>query len=576
MSDDKKPAESPRPPPAGPPPPKNPGFITFTVDGKEVVAKPGTNLIDAAKSVGADIPYYCYHPRLTVAANCRMCMVESSAAPPGKLVPACQTAPTEGVVIRTDTEKVRAQQKMVMEFLLLNHPVDCSICDQAGECKLQDYYMRYDFQPSRLEGPKVLRHKRKVLSDTVVLDQERCILCTRCVRFMAEVAKAPQLGVFGRGSHEVVDVAPEYGKLESNYSGNIVDICPVGALLSRDFRFRARAWFLSAAPSVCTGCSRGCSITVDFMGQDVYRYRPRENEAINKSWLCDQGRFSYKSLNNHRVPQAVVGRGADAEEASAAEAVKYAGMKLKPLLGNVAFLASPVASNEDLLAGLVFARDVLKTNTVYVGGRAPGQADFFLMQADKNPNRKGLEWIAKAFGLTLQPFEALTKAMDTGQVKALFSLGHEVPETDEAWAARTEKLELFVLSATNESKATAPAHVLLPAATHVEDEGTFTQADGITQRFRRAFPPRGQARPHWRWVADLAKELGLDLGVASSRDVFKKLAPSVPELASFEWDKRAPINQTRPGISTMAAASDGRPPGWREQGIPNLRGLTLP
>lgn len=577
MSDDKKTTEAPRPPapPAGPPPPKNPGFVTFTIDGKEVVARPGTNLIEAAKMVGSDIPYYCYHPRLSIAANCRMCMVESSMAPPGKLVPACQTAIAEGMAIRTNTDKVRAQQKMVMEFLLLNHPVDCSICDQAGECKLQDYYMRYDFKPSRLEGPKILRNKRKVLNDLVVLDQERCVLCTRCVRFMKEVAQAPQLGVFGRGSHEVVDVAPEYGKLESNYSGNIVDICPVGALLNRDFRFRARAWFLSAAPSVCTGCSRGCSITVDFMGQDVYRYRPRENEAINKSWMCDQGRLSYKTLNTHRVPHAVIGRGADRREAHAAEAVKYAGMKLAPLLGQVAFLASPVASNEDLLAGLAFARDVLKTSTVYVGGRPQGEADFFLMQADKNPNRKGLEWIAKAFGLSLQPFDALTRAIDAGQVKGLFALGHEVPEADDTWAARAEKLELFLMTATNESKATGQAHVLFPAATHVEDEGTFTQADGITQRFRRAFPPRGEARPHWRWVADLARELGSDLGVASSREVWKKLSPQVPELASFEWDKRAPMNQTRPGISTMAAAADGRPPGWREQGVPNLRGLTL-
>ncbi len=202
-------------------------------------------------------------------------------------MPACQTAISEGAVIKTNTDKVKDQQRAVMEFLLLNHPVDCSICDQAGECKLQDYYMRYDFKPSRLAGNKVLRNKRKVLNDLVVLDQERCVVCTRCVRFMEEVAQEPQLGVFGRGSHEVVDVAPHYGKLESNYSGNIVDICPVGALLNREFRFRARAWFLSAAPSVCTGCSRGCSTYADFMGQETYRYRPRENDAINKSWMCD-------------------------------------------------------------------------------------------------------------------------------------------------------------------------------------------------------------------------------------------------------------------------------------------------
>jgi len=339
VSDEKK-VEAPMPaapPHPGPPPPKNPGFVTVSIDGKQVIAKPGTNMIDAAKSVGVDIPYYCYHPRLSIAANCRMCMVESSTAPPGKLVPACQTGLTEGLIIKTDTEKARGQQKMVMEFLLLNHPVDCAICDQAGECKLQDYYMRYDFEGSRLEGGKVLRNKRKKLSDLVVLDQERCVLCTRCVRFMDEVARAPQLGVFGRGSHEVVDIAPAYGKLDSNYSGNIVDICPVGALTNTDFRFRARAWFLSTAPSVCTGCSRGCSIYSDFMGQDTYRFRPRENEEINKSWMCDKGRLSYKSLNKHRVKQSSLGRGAEANDVT-----------------------------EDLLAGLTFARDVLKVKSVFV------------------------------------------------------------------------------------------------------------------------------------------------------------------------------------------------------------------
>ena len=579
MSDEKK-VEAPKPPPpAGPPappPPKNPGFVTFVVDGKEVVAKPGTNMIDAAKSVGVDIPYYCYHPRLSVAANCRMCMVESSAAPPGKLVPACQTGITEGAVIKTDTDKVRAQQKMVMEFLLLNHPVDCSICDQAGECKLQDYYMKYDFEPSRLEGAKILRNKRKKLNDLVVLDQERCVLCTRCVRFMKEVAKAPQLGIFGRGSHEVVDISPAYGKLESNYAGNIVDICPVGALLNTDFRFRARAWFLSAAPSVCTGCSRGCNIYADYMGQDTYRFRPRENDAINQSWMCDGGRLSYKSLNKHRVLQSGVGRGGDVKDITRADALKLAVEKLQAMTGKVAFLASPVASNEDLLAGLAFARDVLKVKVVYAGGRPDGQADNFLITADKNPNRKGLEAIAKGFGLELKPFAELTKGIDAGSVKGLFALGAEVPEAEETFAARAQKLELFITTATNESKVTAAAHLTLAASVHVEDEGSFTQGDGTTQRFRRAYPPRGDSQPHWKWAVDLARALGLEMKAASSREIFKQLAPTVPELATFEWDKKAPMNQKRPGISSLPAGADGRPPGWREQGVPSIRGLTLP
>ncbi len=578
MSDEKK-VEAPKPaapPPPGPPPPKNPGFVTLVIDGKEVVAKPGTNMIEAAKSVGSEIPYYCYHPRLSIAANCRMCMVESSAAPPGKLVPACQTGITEGAVIKTNTDKVRAQQKMVMEFLLLNHPVDCSICDQAGECKLQDYYMKYDFKASRLEGGKILKNKRKKLNDLIVIDQERCVMCTRCVRFMDEVAKAPQLGVFGRGSHEVVDVSPAYGKLESEYSGNIVDICPVGALLNTDFRFRARAWFLSATPSLCTGCSKGCNIYADFMGQDVYRYRPRENDAINKSWMSDTGRLMYKTINKHRVLRSLSGRGDAAKEISHPEAIKAATELLKAHAGKVAFMASPVASNEDLLAAFAFARDALKLTTVYVSGRPDGIADDFLRTADKNPNRKGLENIARAFGLTVKPFPELANAIGKS-VKALFAVGAEVPEDEAVFAKRAAELSAFVMTATNESKVTAAADVVLATSTHIEDEGSFTQEAGITQRFRRAFPPKGDSLPNWKWAIELSTSLGLELkAAASSREVFKALSPSVPELAAFEWDKQAPINQKRPGITSLPTGADGRPPGWREQGVPNIRGLSLP
>jgi len=572
VSDDKK-VEAPKPaPPPGPPPPKNPGMVTMTVDGREIVVKPGTNLIEAAKAAGSEIPYYCYHPRLSVAANCRMCLVEASNSP--KLVPACQHGIGEGLVVKTNTDKVKAQQKSVMEFLLLNHPVDCSICDQAGECKLQDYYMRYDFKPSRLDGPKILRNKRKVLGDLVVIDQERCVLCTRCVRFMEEVVQEPQLGVFGRGSHEVVDVAPHFGKLDSNYSGNIVDLCPVGALLNRDFRFRARAWFLSAAPSVCTGCSRGCSINVDFMGQDTYRFRPRENEAINKSWMCDQGRLSYKLLNQKRMQQSLVGRGAEAKETHFADAVKLLGQKLKGAQVTVAI--APTFSNEDLMAALAFVRDGLAVKAVYVTGRPQGQADKLLVTADKNPNRKGLEWIARGFGVELKPFAELTAALDKGAVKTLLALGADVPEDQEVFVKRLSGVETFAAIATNENAVTAAAHVVIGASAHVEDEGTFTQEAGITQRVRRAYPPKGDSHPLWKCAASLAKELGLELKAASSREVFKSLSGAVPELKDYAWDKHAPINQTRPGISTMAAGSDGRPPGWREQGVPNLRGLTLP
>jgi NADH-quinone oxidoreductase subunit G len=563
--------------PPKPPPPKNPGFVTCSVDGREVVVKPGTNMIDAAKSVGVEIPFYCYHPRLSIAANCRICLIEASNAP--KLVPACQTALAEGQVIKTTTPKVKEQQRSVMEFLLLNHPVDCAICDQAGECKLQDYYMKYDYRPSRLEGGKVLKSKRKVLGPQVVLDQERCILCTRCVRFMNEVPKEPQLGVFGRGSHERIDVFPG-NELNSNYSLNTVDICPVGALLGRDFRFRARAWFLSATPSVCTGCSRGCSISVDWMSQDTYRYRPRENEQINKSWMCDQGRLSYKYLNLGRALSASVGRRATQPantvrpEVTRADAAKAASQALQGMANSaqLAVLASPLCSNEDLLASLSFAKNTLGLKQVYVGGRANGAADHFLMTADKNPNRKGLELIAKGLGLELKPFEELVSALGAGKVKALYAIGTEVPGDADAFAQAVAGIEVFVAQAITASPITDQATVLLPASAHVEDEGSFIQVDGIIQRFRKAYPSKGEALPHWRWVAEVSKLMG-GATWASAREVFKELSGQVPELAAFNWEQASPPDREKPGITPLPTGADGRPAGYREFGTPRVRGI---
>ena len=579
-SDGKKPsgdapaAKLPAPPPmpGGKPAPKHPGFVTVTVDGKELVAKPGENMVDAVKKVGADIPYYCYHHRLSIAANCRMCLVEVSNSP--KLVPACQTPMAEGMVIHTNSPRVQESQRAVLEMILLNHPVDCSICDQAGECKLQDYYQLHDHRSSRLEGEKVMRSKRKVLGPTVVLDQERCIQCTRCVRFMAEVAKEPQLGMFGRGSAEYIDTFP--GKqLDSNYSGNTVDICPVGALLNRDFRFRARTWFLSAAPSVCTGCSRGCSTFVDFMGQDTYRYRPRENEQINKSWMCDQGRLSYKYVNHQRLAAVMLGRGEDRREATTPEALKTVAEQFKALAGTegLAVLVSPVASNEDLLATLSFARDALGVRSVYVSGRPEGTGDHYLMTPDKNPNRKGLEWIARGVELTLRPFSELGQAINAGKVKALYAVGGEVPVDPSLVANGFGRLEYLVLQASNESAITAQAHVLLPSAVHVEDEGSFTNLDGITQRFRRAYPARAEVRPHWAWAVALAQEFGFPWMHRSARDVFHEWGPRVAELASFDWDGAAPPLKVTRGLNPLATGADGRTPGYREFGPPRVRGI---
>ncbi|HUK67064.1 MAG TPA: 2Fe-2S iron-sulfur cluster-binding protein [Anaeromyxobacteraceae bacterium] len=565
MADETKPPAAAAKPP-GPPPPKNPGFVTCTIDGREAVVKPGTNVIEAAKSVGIDIPFYCYHKRLSIAANCRMCLVEMSNAPGGKLMPGCQMPVAEGIVVKTDSARVKDQQRATLEFILLNHPVDCAICDQAGECKLQDYYMRYDQKPSRLEVPKVEKGKRVVLGPLVVLDEERCILCTRCVRFMREVAKKPQLGVAERGNHSYICTFPGQ-PLDSKYSGNVVDICPVGALTSSDFRFRGRVWFMSSARSVCTGCARGCNTFLDYLKDTTYRYRPRENDAVNQEWMCDDGRVSYKYLNRPRLLGARSGRGDGSREVSIASAVAEAAPALKAHAeqGTLAALFSPLASLEDLLAAALVASEGFGLAEVYLGGRPDGWQDDFLKRADENPNRKGLELVAQAFGLLVRPFAELVSAVESGKVKALWAVGGEVP--DPGAAARLESLEALVCQAFSEDGPLARrATALLPASPHSEDDGTFVNFEGRAQRFELAYWPRGDSRPHWKLALQLGQALGLGARAESAREVWRELGGRLSEaLPGFEWD-RLPSAGKRHGLVPIAAGTvDGRLPGYRER-----------
>ncbi|BDG01848.1 2Fe-2S iron-sulfur cluster-binding protein [Anaeromyxobacter oryzae] len=571
MADEKKPeapaAAAPKPPPGppAPPPPKNPGFVTATIDGREVVVKPGTTVIEAAKSVGVEIPYYCYHKRLSIAANCRMCLVEMSNAPMGKLMPGCQMPVAEGITVKTDTPRVKDQQRATLEFLLLNHPVDCSICDQAGECKLQDYYMKYDRQPSRLDVPKVTKGKRVQLGPTVTLDQERCILCTRCVRFMREVAKAPQLGVAQRGNESFITTFPGQ-PLDSKYAGNVVDICPVGALTSTDFRFRGRVWFMSSARSVCTGCARGCNTFLDYLNDTTYRYRPRENDAVNQEWMCDDGRTSYKYLNNDRVRVPRAGRGAQAEVLARPVAAQRAAAELSAhaQAKTLGVLLSPVASLEDLLVACQVAKEGLGLSVAYVGGRPDGWQDDFLKRADQNPNRKGLELAAQAYGLTLKPFAELLAAVQAGTVKGLWAVGTELP--DATAAAKLERLEVLVAQSYNDVGLAKAATVLLPASPHSETDGTFVNFEGRAQRFEMAYYPRGESRPHWALAAELGAALKLEIAFANAREVFQKLGPKVAgALGDFQWDSMHSIGK-RFGLIPLAAGTvDGRLAGNRDR-----------
>jgi len=531
-----------------------PGEILVRIDGIEVSVPPGTPIIEAAKAAGVDIPFYCYHQGLSIAANCRMCLVETNKAPPGKLVPSCQVPVAEGMEVRTDTPRVKEQQRAVQEFLLLHHPVDCSICDQAGECKLQDYYMEHDHQPSRLDMPKWMKNKRKDLSPSITLDQERCIMCTRCVRFMKEIAGEPSLGVFGRGTREVIDLFP--GKrLESIYQGNIVDICPVGALTSRDYRFRARSYFLTATPSICTGCARGCNTFLDHFQGVPYRYRPRENMDVNQYWMCDIGRGTYHELYENRVVRARVGQGAVAP----AEALRVAAEKLQG--GSVALVVDPNLSLEDVLAVALVAKEGLQATEIFVAGRAVGEGDDKLLRPDRNANRRGVELVAQGFGLAVRDWNELGKT----KAKRILLAGVHVPVDDEQFASWLGNAEAVVALAANETPVAKAAHVVLPLATHAEAEGTFVNFEGRAQRFLPAYPGRGDVRPGWWWATALGAELGLAWRYASAREVWLEQSKRLPpgSLDGFDWDA-TPKNRLR-GVTPLPGGTvDGRPPGWRE------------
>jgi len=334
---------------------------TLTIDGKEVTVEAGTNLVEAAKQIGVEIPTFCYHPNLSIAANCRMCLVKGSQGGRAwpKPMPACQMVAADGMEIDASSGEVKKLRKAMPEFVLINHPLDCPICDKAGECHLQDTFFDHSNQPSRFKEIKEEKIKRVDLGDRIVYDGERCITCTRCVRFMEEIVKDPQLGVIHRGDHVLIATASG-APLQHPYSVNVVDLCPVGALTDKEFRFAQRAWFLRATASVCAGCARGCGTYVDVSTVDnrVYRVRPRCNDAVNGPWMCDAGRLTFKQVHEGRLEAPHV---KEEPGAGVARAAEIATDKFKPFIGadELAVAISATVSCEDAFAAALLAKEVL-------------------------------------------------------------------------------------------------------------------------------------------------------------------------------------------------------------------------
>jgi NADH-quinone oxidoreductase subunit G len=518
---------------------KTPEPVSLTVDGKPLTAPKGANLLDVMLEHGIEVSYFCYHPGLSVVAQCRQCLVEVKGQP--KLAPACQTPVAPGMEVIASSDRVLAARRQMLEFTLVNHPIDCPICDKAGECALQRQYMDWDATGSRIDHPKVHKGKKIDLGPRIVLDQERCILCTRCVRFCSEVAKNPQLTIAGRGNHSVLTTAPGH-RLDNPYSLNTVDICPVGALTDKDFRFQVRVWNLSATLSVCNGCAAGCLCEIHHHRNRIYRLVPRRVVDINLNWMCDYGRSSYKAQAADRITlPRLEGKDASWEDALSRAAGKLGGVEGAARSG-IGLVLGADLSNEDAFVGARLGLDFLGLEHVYLAAEPDtSEGDAILRSADPNPNRRGVTACGRG---KLRPVSELARDLTEGKLRMLYVASDKLHLPPEA-LEQLKGLELLAVQASHPSELVKRANVVLPACVWEEVDGTVTSAAGRTSRMRAAVRAPEAARPHWEILVRLARRLGLTLDFAAPRAIFDALRAEVEELREAEWGKDLPPIQLR-------------------------------
>jgi NADH-quinone oxidoreductase subunit G len=546
--------------------------ITVKVDGRAVsvpktMAAPisgkplPTTMIQACALAQVDVPHYCYHPKLPVAGNCRMCLVEFGTPALGpdrkpiinadgttkiskspRPAIACATPISPGMELYTNTAGVKAMREGVLEFLLINHPLDCPICDQAGECKLQEYSVDYGKSESRFVEPKVHKPKRVDLGPRIVLDDERCILCTRCVRFTKDIVGDDALGIVNRGSYSTLTAYP--GKVfDNNYTLNTVDICPVGALTSKDFRFQMRVWFLKETRSICTSCATGCNIVIGSREEKVYRYEPRENDAVNACWMCDYGRLNYKWIGreDRLVQIETKSSKAAGRRLSWSETIGELSQKLKQApVGSIAIVASARQTNEELYLVSKLAK---KTDAITDSVPRTGEGDKLLLSADRNPNATG----ARLIGIAADPIGSnlpkIASGIKEGRIKTLIVFGEDVTKCGIA-AELVEKLELLIVSDILPNETTRRAHYLLPGCAPAEKRGSFTNGKGRVQRFLKAIEPRGDARAEWEFVHELVFNVTGQNGFISIEGLFNQMAAEVPAFNGLTWATLGNVGRT--------------------------------
>jgi NADH-quinone oxidoreductase subunit G len=508
--------------------------VTLVIDGREVTVPRGTTLLEAAATIGILVPHYCYHPGLSAPAQCRLCLVEVEGAP--KLAASCVTAAQDGQVVRTDSEPAHEMRTGVLEFYLANHPLDCPICDQSGECKLQDYVHAEGRERGRSREPKRV-FGRDDFGGDILFYGDRCVMCTRCVRFMNEMAQDPRLTVVERGNRSIIDTFFEEGVANSPYAGNIVDICPVGALVSKDFLHKARAWDLDHTPSICPNCSQGCNIDLHTRDNLVQRLKPRENPEVNQHWMCDYGRHRYEWINRaDRLTTPLAGDGGGHREASWDHVFEALALRLEEAPGPVRAVASPFASNEDLAWFAELVKILGGESIVFRSPRAdeevplPGFEDL-MRRRDLAPNRHG----AEALGMERAGDDFGSGGLDAleGHSGTLLVLGDSL---DDLEAESLSAAGLVVFLGSHTSPALESADFILPATTFAEQEGTFTNHEGRVQRFWPGLRAPGSARPAWLSIAHILSRLRDSEVPATPADAFRLVSERVPGLEDVTYE----------------------------------------
>ena len=540
---------------------------TVKVDGREIDVPKltadwqgnlvPTTVLQACEHAGIEIPHYCYHPKLPVAGNCRMCLVHvgmpGRPGPDGKSpmnedgtlkidpmvlpyerstpkgVIGCATNLIPGMEIYASSPETKEMREAVLESLLINHPLDCTICDQAGECKLQEYSVEHGQAESQFAEHKVHKPKAVDLGPRIMLDAERCVLCTRCIRFSKDIAEDDALGIVNRGSYNTIATFLDT-PFDNNYTLNTVDICPVGALTSKDFRFQMRVWFLKETNSLCTGCGTGCNTVIGSRENTMYRYEPRENDAVNGPWMCDSGRLNYKWIGSEDRLSKIKGA------SGWATAITKISSKLeKAASGSVAIIGGARQTNEELY---LLKKLASKLEAITDSSPRMGEGDHLLSCPDKNPNSTGSRLIGIAGEELGSQLKHIASGIEAGTIKTLIVFGDDVTKNGIS-EALLDKLDLLVVSDILPNATTAKAHYLLPGCAHAEKRGTFTNTKGRVQKFMKALEAPGDARPEWEFLHELVENTTGQNGFSTIEGLFNQMAGEVEafKVKELTWAK---------------------------------------